>query len=73
VNPDDIVRPAALLGGVFTCGLWCLAMLWTDRRFLPASLQMPRPLWALVAVSGVVLTLLGAKGIWDYVAGFFAS
>jgi hypothetical protein len=34
---------------------------------------MPRPLWALVAVSGVVLTLLGAKGIWDYVAGFFAS
>jgi Mn2+/Fe2+ NRAMP family transporter len=66
MNPDDIVRPAAILGGVFACGLWCLAMLWTDRRFLPPALQMPLLLRLLTAVSGVVLTLLGAKGIWDY-------
>ncbi len=68
-----IITPAALIGGVFTCGLWCLAMLWTDRRFLPPALQMPRFLRLAVAVSGVVLTLLGTKGIWDYVAGLLAG
>ncbi len=73
LNPDDIVRPAAIIGGVFTCGLWCLAMLWTDRRFLPRPLQMPRLLTLLVAISGVVLTLLGAKGIWDYFASWIAG
>jgi hypothetical protein len=30
-------------------------------------------LWLLVAVSGVVLTVLGVKGIWDYVAGWIAG
>lgn len=71
MKPEDIVAPAAILGGVFTCGLWCLAMLWTDRRFLPKPLQMRWPLFGAVAVSGVVLTLLGIKAIWDYVAGWF--
>ena len=71
-KPIDIVTPAALIGGVFTCGLWCLAMIWADGRFLPRQLQMPWLLWTLVAISGVVLTLLGAKGIWDYVAGLMA-
>lgn len=72
-DPVSIITPAALVGGVFTCGLWCLAMLWADRRFLPRSLQMPWLLWLLVAVSGVVLTALGVKGIWDYVAGWMAG
>lgn len=70
-DPVSIITPAALIGGVFTCGLWCLAMLWADGRFLPKPLQMPWQLWLLVAVSGTVLTLLGGKGIWDYAAGFF--
>src|SRR3972149_1997401 len=72
MSPDDIVRPAAIVGGVFTCGLWCLAMLWTDRRFLPAPLRMPPLLWLLTALSGVVLTLLGVMAIWDYVADLVA-
>ena len=32
---------SSLVGGVFSCGLWCLAMLWTDHRFLPQPLRMP--------------------------------
>lgn len=66
-DPVSIITPAALIGGVFTCGLWCLAMLWTDRRFLPPVLQMPWLLRLAVAVSGIVLTSLGVKGIWDYI------
>jgi Mn2+/Fe2+ NRAMP family transporter len=72
-KPVEIVTPAAIVGGVFTCGLWCLAMLWTDRQFLPAPLRMPRLLWWLTAMSGVVLTLLGVKGIWDYAAKWFGG
>lgn len=69
-DPVSIITPAALVGGVFTCGLWCLAMLWTDRTFLPRPLQMPWPLWLATLVSGIVLTSLGIKGIADYVAGW---
>jgi hypothetical protein len=71
-DPVSIITPAALIGGVFTCGLWCLMMLWTDRRFLPPSLRMPWLLWICVAISGLVLTLLGAKGLWDYGTGLLA-
>ena len=67
-NPIKIVTPAAIVGGVFTCGLWCFAMIWSDRHFLPPQLRMSKPLLALNAVSGVVLTALGLKAMWDYIA-----
>jgi len=70
-NPLAMIRPAATLGGVFTCGLWCLAMLWTDAKFLPQPLRMPPVLRVLTFVSGVVMTVLGAIGLWDYVASWF--
>ncbi len=69
-DPISIVTPAAIIGGVFTCGLWCFAMMWTDRKFLPKPLQMGKGLYAWVAVSGLVLTLMGMKGIWDYLMSF---
>ncbi len=68
-DPIALVTPAALVGGVFTCGLWCFAMIWTDRKFLPKPLQMGKGLLIAATFSGTVLTLLGAKGIWDYVVG----
>lgn len=67
-NPVAMVTPAAILGGVFACGLWCFAMMWTDRRFLPRPLQMGRLLFGATAVAGTFLTLMGAKAIVDYVA-----
>lgn len=67
-DPIKLVTPAAIVGGVFTCGLWCFAMIWTDRHFLPKPLRMRAPLLIVTAISGAVLTALGAKGIWDYVA-----
>lgn len=70
MNPDEVVRPAALVGGVFSCGLWCLAMLWTERRFLPREVRMPRLLWLATLVSGIAMTAMGAKAIWDYLAAW---
>jgi len=66
-NPVQMIMPAAIVGGVFACGLWCLAMLWTDRQFLPAPLRMPLPLRILTLISGIALTVSGAVGIWIYI------
>ena len=67
-NPVEIVTPAAILGGVLACGLWCFFMIWADRKFLPPPLRMRPLLLSLVALAGVVLTLLGTRAVWDYVA-----
>ena len=64
-----VVTQAAIVGGVFACGLWCLAMLWTDRRFLPQELQMPWLLWCLLLVSGVALTAMGGFAFWEWASG----
>ena len=73
-KPIDIVTPAALIGGVFTCGLWCLAMLWADGRFLPRPLQMPWLLWLLVAdVGRGAHAAWGAKGFGTMRPDFLRS
>jgi hypothetical protein len=66
-DPIKLVTPAALVGGVFTCGLWCFAMIWTNRHFLPRPLRMGKTLLILTIISGTLLTAIGAKGIWDYI------
>jgi hypothetical protein len=66
-DPIALVKPAAIIGGVFTCGLWCFAMIWTDRRFIPKPLRMRPFLFLLTALSGTVLTGLGFISIVDYV------
>ena len=68
-NPVSIVTPAAIFGGVLTCGLWCLLMVWTDHRFLPAPLRMGWPLRVLNLVSGVFLTGWGLRSAFDFFTG----
>jgi len=63
-DPAAIVKPAAIVGGVFTCGLWCFAMIWADRRFLPKPLQMRPLLFIMTVLSGICLTGLGLLTIW---------
>ena len=68
-NPVNIVTPAALFGGVLTCGMWCLLMVWADHRFLPSPLRMGWFLRTLNIVSGLFLTGWGIRGVFDFVAG----
>ena len=67
-NPVSIVTPAAIFGGVLTCGLWCLLMVWTD-RFLPKPLRMGRLLVILNLISGLFLAGWGINAAIE----FFAS
>jgi Mn2+/Fe2+ NRAMP family transporter len=52
----SIVSP---FSGVFGCGLWCLAMVWVDRKQMPKAFQMSTMLMLAALISGVVLSVIG--------------
>ena len=68
-QPGSDRDAVAIFGGVLTCGLWCLLMVWTDHRFLPAPLRMGWPLRVINLISGVFLTGWGLRGAFDFFTG----
>ena len=62
----DLPTPAGIIGGVMTCGLWCLAMIWTDKKYLPKPYQMRGWLVFLNIIAGIGMTGMGLKAWWDY-------
>ena len=56
----------SLLSGATSCGLWCFAMLWTNRVRLPKELRMGWIGWLLVLAAGICMTLLGVQTIVAY-------
>lgn len=52
----SIVSP---FSGVFGCGLWCLAMVWVDRKQMPKPYQMGPGLLASVVIVGLVMSTVG--------------
>ena len=72
-NPVAIVTPAAIFGGVLTCGIWCLLMVWTDRKYLPEQLRMRSGLIVLNVVSGVFLTGWGILSAVKYISATFTG
>lgn len=57
-DPMAIVKPIGPIATI-TCGLWCFAMLWTDRKSLPSSLQMNKIWVALTLIAGLLMTGFG--------------
>jgi hypothetical protein len=58
----SIVSP---FSGVFGCGLWCLAMVWVDRRQMPKPYRMSLYLLVSVVIAGVVMSVIGLYAmIW---------
>ncbi len=51
----------SVIGGATLCGLWCLAMLWTDHTRLPERLRMNRGLWVVTLIAGIAMTALGVQ------------
>jgi len=70
-DPIKIVTIPALLGGVFTCGLWCFAVLWAERRFLPKVYRMQKWLFVATLIAGTVLTVFGVVALYQHFSGFF--
>ena len=49
-----------------TCGFWCLAMIWTDRRFLPQAYQMGMGLVVLNVIGGLFMAIMGLVAWWEF-------
>ncbi len=69
----EIVTPAALFTGVFSCAFVCFLAPWMDRRFLPPALRMHPALAALNIIAGVVFLAVGVKGYVDHGATAVAA
>jgi len=67
-DPVKLVTIPALLGGVFTCGLWCFAVLWAERRFLPKVHRMKKGLFVATIITGVAMTFFGAMALYLHLA-----
>jgi Mn2+/Fe2+ NRAMP family transporter len=63
-----IVTPASVLGGLLTSGLFCLAILWTERKVLPPAYRLTTAGRWWVLLSGILLTVLGVVSTWQLFA-----
>ncbi|HBO53300.1 MAG TPA: hypothetical protein DD471_15035 [Planctomycetes bacterium] len=72
-KPVAIITPAAIFGSVITCGLWCLAGVYAERKLLPAAYRMRPALAALVVLAGLFLTGLGGAAAWQYFDKLFTT
>ena len=70
LDPVAVLTPAAVISSTFACGLWCFAILWSDRVHLPRELRMGRLLVIGVVLSGIALTIFGVTGIVRWIQGF---
>ena len=69
LDPVRVITPAAIISSALTCGLWCFAMIWSDRTHVPSELRMRWPLVLAVILSGIVLTIFGVAGICKWWMG----
>ncbi len=68
-NIVDRMVLSAVVGGAFTCGLWCFGMLIINTVHLPKALRMGKLLTLAVYTAGGILTFLGCISLWDYFTG----
>ncbi|MGH8867435.1 MAG: hypothetical protein ACRDYU_05505 [Actinomycetes bacterium] len=60
-----IVTPASVLGGLLMCGVFCLAIVWTEHKVLPKEYRLTTPGRWWVLVSGLMLMILGVVSTWE--------
>lgn len=61
----DLVTPAAIVTGVFSCGMISWINIWMDRRFLQKSLRMNVILGCLNLFAGGVFFVVGLRSLYD--------
>jgi hypothetical protein len=61
----DIVTPAAIVTGVFMCGIVCWANIWAERKFLEPHLRLPWIGWFANALAGGIFLVVGWRSFLD--------
>jgi len=59
-----IVTFPAIYAGILMCGVFCIANIWADWRFLPPALRMNRALVALSLIAAAIFTFIAVKAMW---------
>lgn len=62
-----LITPAALLGGVFACGIYGAGLLYVDRVNMPQAYRMSPVLRLFVALGSVFLAIAGTLALLSYV------
>ncbi len=60
-----IVTPASVLGGLLMSGVFCLAIVWTEKKVLPKQYRLSTAGRWWVILSGIALTTLGLVSTWQ--------
>lgn len=60
-----IVTPASVLGGLLMSGVFCLALVWTEKKVLPERYRLSTAGRWWVILSGVILMIVGAVSTWE--------
>lgn len=63
-----VVTPASVLGGLLMSGVFCLAIVWTEKRVLPPQYRLTTAGRWWVIISGVFLATLGVISTWQLFA-----
>jgi len=64
-NVVTIVMVGSILGGALSCGLWCLAQIYAERKVLPPQYRMAPWVVVCVALSGVFLIAMAVFSVLD--------
>lgn len=65
LNVVVIVMVGSILGGSLSCGLWCLAQIFTERKVLPPEYRMKPWVTFAVALSGLFLIAMAIFSVLD--------
>ena len=61
-----LVSFGSLIGGVLSIGLWGLAMLYTDIKFIPKQFQMGTLGKVILGLAGTIMTLMGTVALLQF-------
>jgi Mn2+/Fe2+ NRAMP family transporter len=63
-----VVTPASVLGGLLMSGVFCLAIVWTEKRVLPKQYRLTTAGRWWVIISGILMVILGVVSTWQLFA-----
>jgi hypothetical protein len=61
-----LISFGSIFSGVLSTGLWALAMIYTEKKFLPKAYHMSTFAKVMVAISGIVLTSMGVLAVIQF-------
>ena len=62
-----VVSFASIMGGVFSLGVWGLAMLWTEKKALPQEYRFGKTMNIIIFIFSLIMFLLGLYSLLQFI------